>query len=127
MKNNIIRQKAIAIFQFILVFLLTFSGIDSADNPISSSNFSLSSRLVRTGEEQLTPTYHKEKIVIYRDGQTQEGNIRVDTLPDGELRIQIIEPSKVVGAKIRYEHSFKNANDYMEILLTLGTLKQYNA
>ena len=61
---------------------------------------------------------------------TDEGKeIRVITtqFPDGEFLVSLENFQDVYGASIIYSHSLNSADDFVKILLTLGTLKVYGA
>ncbi len=114
MKNKLFYIIFIVCLFFIFMFL--------------SSNI-LYSRTVRS--VVLDKTYsisHEERVaIITSDNTKSESVIFVETFPDGELCIQIDKPEKIVGASIDFSHVFKSVDDYVEMLLILGTLKQYKA
>lgn len=116
-------KKSIVILQVCFLFLLLSSNTVSLNR--DKNTFKYSFRMVRRGEKN-TAIPHEERItVISPYGKEVESKIKIGTFPDGEFNVKIVNPEKVKGAKIDYSHSLKSANDFVEMLLTLGTLKQY--
>lgn len=66
-----------------------------------------------------------QRIILTRDGR--QIGLEQRRFPDGEYYIRFLNPEAVRGADIILSSPLNSADDFMQILLTLGALNQYGA
>ncbi|MGE4356931.1 MAG: ribose-phosphate pyrophosphokinase-like domain-containing protein [Candidatus Omnitrophota bacterium] len=61
---------------------------------------------------------------------SEEGNkieLEYNQFPDGEYYLRLVSPEEINNASLNFYATLNSSEDFVKILLTLGTLKQYGA